>query len=415
MRRLATTSCASGRLGRLRSVGLLLALALAAAPAQARAADRAPALPNAKSAIVIDGRNGEVLFAKRPGARREIASTTKLMTALLTLERARPRQVFRASDRRPAAVESQIGLQRGERMRVADLFEALMLESANDAAETLAEGIAGSRPAFVAAMNDRARELGLDRTSYANPIGLDDPNNYSTARDLAKLTFTLMQLPRFERVVDMPSAQLESGARPRTVDNRNLLIGLYPWVNGVKTGHTAQAGYVLVGSARSRIGGRVISVVMGEPSEAGRDADTVKLLRWGLSRFHRVRVLERDRSLARSDVEYFDERTALVPQRGLVLTLRDGERVSRRVHAPDQLSGPLPAGRRVGSVTVSVDGEQVRREPLVTAAAVPGAGTLRVITSVLGVPLTVLAVLAILLAAALTILRLRVRLKPVNR
>jgi D-alanyl-D-alanine carboxypeptidase (penicillin-binding protein 5/6) len=398
-----------------RAATALLALAVVAAPAQARAADHAPAVPNAKSAIVIDGRTGEVMFAKRPGARREIASTTKLMTALLTLERTRPRQVFRASDYRPAAVESQIGLKPGERMRVADLFEALMLESANDAAETLAEGIAGSRAAFVAAMNQRARQLGLDDTSYANPIGLDDPQNYSTASDLAKLTFDLMHLRRFARVVDTPAAQLESGARPRVVENRNALIGAYPFVNGVKTGHTTQAGYVLVGSARSRIGGRVISVVMGEPSEEGRDADTLKLLRWGLGRFHRVRVLDRHRPLARTDVEYFDERTALVPRRGLVLTLRDGEHVSRSVNAPDQLSGPLEAGYRVGSVTVSVDGERVRREPVVTAAEVPGAGTLRVLTSVLGVPLTVLAVLAILIVAALVILRLRVRLKPVNQ
>jgi serine-type D-Ala-D-Ala carboxypeptidase (penicillin-binding protein 5/6) len=126
-------------------------------------------------------------------------------------------------------------------------------------------------------------------------------------------------------------------------------------------------------------------------------------------------VLGPHRPLARSDVEYFDERTALVPQRGLVLTLRDGERVTRGVRAPDQLSGPLPAGERVGSVTVSVNGDRVRTEPLVTATDVPAAGTLRVVTSVLGVPLTVLALLVILLVAALVILRLRVRLRPVKR
>jgi len=397
-----------------RAATLLLAIA-AAAPAQAAAAEPPPEVPNAKAAIVIDGRDGQVMFAKAQNARREIASTTKLMTALLTLERTRPRQVFRASDRRPAPVESQIGLDPGERMRVSDLFEALMLESANDAADTLAEGIAGSRAAFVAAMNERAGQLGLDDTSYANPIGLDDPSNYSTARDLAALTFDLMQRPRFARVVDLPVAQLESGAQPRTVENRNLLIGEYPFVNGVKTGHTSQAGYVLVGSARGRSGGRVISVVMGEPSEAGRDVDTLKLLRWGLSRFHRVRVLDAKRPLARSDIEYRDGRAALVPQRGLVLTLRDDQRVRRALDAPEEVSGPLAAGARVGSVTVSVDGERVRRMGLVTAADVPKAGTLRVLVSVLGVPLTVLAVLAILVGVSLLALRLRVRFRPVKR
>jgi D-alanyl-D-alanine carboxypeptidase (penicillin-binding protein 5/6) len=399
-----------------RAATLLAALGAAAiAPAPAAGADRPPAVPNAKAAIVIDGRDGEVMFAKRPNARREIASTTKLMTALLTLERARPRQVFSGSDYRPAPIESQIGLRPGERMRVSDLFEALMLESANDAAETLAEGIAGSRASFVDDMNERAVQLGLHDTSYANPIGLDDPSNYSTARDLAALTFDLMQRRRFARVVDMPVAQLESGARPRTVENRNTLIGEYPFVNGVKTGHTSLAGYVLIGSARARTGGRVISVVMGEPSEAGRDADTLKLLRWGLSRFHRVRVLDPRRPLARSDIEYREERAALVPQRELVLTLRDGQKVRRAIKAPDEVSGPLAAGERVGSVTVAVDGERVRRLGLVTAADVPKAGTLRVLVSVLGVPLTVLAVLAILVGVALLAFRLRVRLKPVKR
>jgi serine-type D-Ala-D-Ala carboxypeptidase (penicillin-binding protein 5/6) len=398
-----------------RAATLLLALCALTVPAQASAADRPPAVPNAKAAIVIDGRNGEVMFAKHPGARRQIASTTKLMTALLTLERTRPRQVFAASDYRPAPVESQIGLKPGERMRVSDLFEALMLESANDAAEALAEGMAGSESRFVAAMNERAQQLGLDDTSYANPIGLDDALNYSTARDLASLTFDLMQRPRFARVVDTPSAQLESGARPRTVDNRNLLIGAYPFVNGVKTGHTSQAGYVLVGSASGRNGGRVISVVMGEPSEAGRDVDTLKLLRWGLSRFHRVRVLDRQRALDRADIEYRDERVAFVPQRGAVVTLRDGERVSRVVRAPDEVSGPLAAGERVGFVTVFVDGKRVRRLPLVTATDVPEAGTLRVVVSVLGVPLTVVATLAILICIVLLTLRLRVRFRLVKR
>jgi D-alanyl-D-alanine carboxypeptidase (penicillin-binding protein 5/6) len=216
-------------------------------------------------------------------------------------------------------------------------------------------------------------------------------------------------------VADMPVTELDSGARPRVIDNRNTLIASHPFVTGVKTGHTLGAGYVLVGAAQGAGGAKVISVVMGEPNEASRDADTLRLLRWGLDRFQRVRVLERTRPLARADIEYRDEEAALVPARPAVVTLRDGERVRRRVRAPDELEGPLPRGRRVGSVTVLVDGEPVRRVPLVTAAEVPGAGTLRVLISVLGVPLTVLLVLAILLGAALLALRLRARLKPVSR
>jgi D-alanyl-D-alanine carboxypeptidase (penicillin-binding protein 5/6) len=128
-----------------------------------------------------------------------------------------------------------------------------------------------------------------------------------------------------------------------------------------------------------------------------------------------VRVLDQGRALERADIEYRDEDVRFVPQRGAVLTVRDGERVRRIVRAPDEVSGPLAAGERVGSVTVLVDGERVRRIPLVTATDVPAAGTVRVLVSVLGVPLTVVAVLAILLGVVLLALRLRVRLRPVNR
>jgi serine-type D-Ala-D-Ala carboxypeptidase (penicillin-binding protein 5/6) len=395
----------------------LTALILAAAVAPgASAQGPPPPVSGADAAIVVDGRNGDPMFSRKAGERRSIASTTKLMTALLTLERARPREVFAGADYVAAPVESQIGLSPGERMRVSDLLEALLLESANDAAAALAVGVSGSVDAFVEDMNERAEELGLEDTSYANPIGFDDPLNYSTARDLATLTLELLKRPRFARIVDMPAAELESGARPRTIDNRNTLVASYPFVSGVKTGHTLGAGYVLIGSAEGRGDARVVSVVMGEPSEAARDADTLKLLRWGLGFFHQVRVLDDRRTMARAGVEYFDdERAALVPARDAVLTIREGERVRRRVRAPDELEGPVAAGTRVGTVTVFVDGERVRRVGLVTARDVPEAGTARVLLSELGVPLTVLLVLAILLGAALVATRLRVRLRLVKR
>jgi serine-type D-Ala-D-Ala carboxypeptidase (penicillin-binding protein 5/6) len=393
----------------------LFALALGAPAALAQSSERPPPVPGADAAIVVDGRDGEVMFAKNPDERHSIASTTKLMTALLTLEQARPREVFTAADYVAAPVESQIGLRPGERMAVPDLLEALLLESANDAAATLAVGVSGSVDAFVADMNERADELGLEDTSYANPIGFDDPLNYSTADDLAVLSRHLLERPRFARIVDMPEARLESGARPRTIDNRNTLVATHPFVTGVKTGHTLGAGYVLIGSAKGGGDARVISVVLGEPNEAARDADTLKLLRWGIGQFRRVRVLDDRRVMARADIEYRDERANLVPARDTFLTLRRGERVRRRISAPDEVEGPLPAGERVGSITVFVDGERVRRVALVIARDVPEAGTVRVLLSVLGVPLTVLLLLAILLGAGLGALRLRGRVKLVKR
>ena len=388
-----------------------VAVLAAAAPASAAAATPPPRVPTAESAIVVDARDGTVMFAKRPDAERSIASTTKLMTALLALEKADPNDVFTAPAYHAQAAESRINLREGERMTVHDLLQALLLESANDAAEDLAENISGSRQAFVEEMNARAEELGLDHTSYANPIGLDEAGNYSSARDLATLARTLLRKRRFARIVDMPSATLESGIRPRTVRNRNDLVGQYPWVDGVKTGYTLNAGNVLVGAAARGPRARVVSVVLGEPTEAARDADTLTLLRWGLGQFHRVRVVDRRRALATADVEHRDETARLVPRRGVVLTVRNGQRLRRRVNAPDELEGPRAAGERVGSVTVLVDGRPVRRVALVTAAEVPGAGPLRVLVSDLGVPLTVLIAVLIAVAAILAILRVRIRIR----
>jgi D-alanyl-D-alanine carboxypeptidase (penicillin-binding protein 5/6) len=155
----------------------------------------------------------------------------------------------------------------------------------------------------------------------------------------------------------------------------------------------------------------VVSVVLGEPTEAARDADTLTLLRWGLARFSRVKVVDSERVLARADIEYWDETARLVPRRDVSLTVRDGQKLRRRVTAPDRLEGPLNAGERVGSVTVVVDGRPVRRVALVTAADVPGAGTLRVVVSELGVPLIVLIAVALLVGVILTILRLRIRIR----
>jgi D-alanyl-D-alanine carboxypeptidase (penicillin-binding protein 5/6) len=380
----------------------------------ALAQSQPPAVPTAESAVVIDASDGDVMFAKDARERRQMASTTKLMTALLTLERTRPSEVFTSPGYDPLPAESRINLRAGERMRVDDLLEALLLESANDAAVTLAESISGSRAEFVEDMNEEARELGLADTSYANPIGLDAPTNYSTAADLAKLSRRLMRNRTFARIADMPEAVLETGARRRVIDNRNGLVAQYPFVDGIKTGHTITAGYILVGAASDRRGNRVISVVMGEPSESSRDADTLALLRWGLGRFKRVQALDRHRVMARASIEHRDEEAELVPARSLTVTVRDGERLRRVVHAPDELEGPLPKGERVGTVTVLVDGEPVRRIALETATEVPGAGTLRVLFSVLGVPLTLLLALAILLAALLVALRFRVRLRLVR-
>ena len=391
------------------------ALSLVPLAAPGTAAARPAPRPDlrADAAILVDAATGKVLLAKRPDARRAIASTTKLMTALLTLERARPRDVLVAPPYRAMAVESKIGLRPGERMTVRDLLHALLLESANDAAVDLARNIAGSRAAFVDDMNRRAAELGLRGTRFANPIGLDDPDNYSTARDLATLARKLMANRRFARIVNRPRAVLSSGRRRRVVENRNALVTRHSFVKGVKTGHTDRAGYVLVG-AGSRRGAQVISVVLGEPGPPERDADTLALLRYGLAQFRRVRALVQGRPVARVRVKgRGGRRAALTVPAGVAVWVLRGERPATRVRAPAELEGPLPAGRRVGTVEVVYRGRVVRRAPLVTASAVPEASTARKVWSALD---AVAIAVALLLAGTVVLLTgLRARANRLRR
>jgi len=384
---------------------LALALAAAAAlwaPAGAQAAGRPDV--SAPAAIVVDARDGHVLYRSAPADERPIASATKLMTALVALEELPLDRKLRAVPYDPAPAESRIDLRTGERMSVADLLRALLLESANDAAETLAVRSAGSVTAFVSRMNERAEQLGLRHTRFANPIGLDAPGAHSSAGDLARVAREVLRSDFLAATVDMPRARLLSGSRARIVTNRNRLVRETPWVNGVKTGYTGQAGYVLVGSGTRR-GATVVSVVLGAPSEPARDADTLSLLRFGLGRYRRVRPVRAGATLATAAVEYFGGREVdLVPARPLGTTVRRGQRLRTEVRAPGELSGPLPAGARVGRVTVYLDGRRVRSTAVVTAAQVPGAGFARKAWYVVRGPLLVLAALA---AAAFLVMRRR--------
>jgi D-alanyl-D-alanine carboxypeptidase (penicillin-binding protein 5/6) len=352
----------------------------------------------------VDARDGQVLYRRDPTRERPIASATKLMTALVALDELPLERELRAVPYDPAPAESRIDLRTGERMSVADLLRALLLESANDAAETLAVRSAGSVGRFVRLMNERAAELGLTHTRFANPVGLDAPGAGSTALDLSRLARRVLVNDFLAATVDMPRARLLTGARPRIVANRNRLVSKVGWVDGVKTGHTAGAGFVLVGSA-SRRGAQVVSVVLGAPSEAARDNDTLGLLRYGLRQYRRARPVRNGATLATASVEYFGGRKVdLVPRRPLSVTVRRGQRLHTVVRVPGQVSGPLPAGARVGSVTVFRDAERVRSVPIVTATRVPEAGLVRKVWSVVWSPLVGLAGLAI---AAWLVLRRR--------
>jgi D-alanyl-D-alanine carboxypeptidase (penicillin-binding protein 5/6) len=365
----------SGRRAPARTATLLASLVclLGGAAGSAWGAKRPPDIA-APQAVLVEPATGDVLYRRAADEPRPVASATKLMTALLVLERVSLDDVFRAVPYRGLADESRLGLRPGERMQVRDLLRALLLVSANDAAATLAVGTSGSLSAFVDAMNQRARQLGLAHTHYANPIGLDAGGNYSSAADLVKLTSAVRRIAFFRRTVSLPRARLATGDVPRVVDNRNDLVGRARWVDGVKTGHTPLAGYVLVGSA-TRGGVTVLSAVLGDSSRAARDADTLALLRYGLEQYHVASLVRPGRVLATAAIRYRErDRVALVASRSVRRIVRRGERPTLTLHGPRRVEGPLAAGAVVGRVVVRLRGRVVARVPLVTAADVPKVG-----------------------------------------
>jgi D-alanyl-D-alanine carboxypeptidase len=235
-------------------------------PARLHAHVFAPAL-SAQSAILVDADDGNILYALRAHRRRPVASTTKIMTALLALGRLRPHTIVKVDRSVPRVPLVREGLRAGERVDAWKLFYGMMLYSGNDDALALAIAAGGSRPAFVKMMNAKARELGLHGTHFRSPSGVEDEDNHSTAWDLAALTRVALRDARFRTIVRTHVIHVPWS--PPTYEkiyvNHNLLVGTYPGANGVKTGYTSKAGHCLVASA-TRGGRTLIAVVLDAPN-----------------------------------------------------------------------------------------------------------------------------------------------------
>jgi D-alanyl-D-alanine carboxypeptidase (penicillin-binding protein 5/6) len=354
------------------SVGTFTAAA-AAPPVAAPASVASPAAGfsalGARALLLIAERSGATVFAKNANAELAIASTTKLMTAYVTLQR-EPLDARLTEQPYAAGLgESLAPVPVGAQLSVADMLRAMLLPSGNNVAYSLSVDVGGSESNFVAMMNAAAAKLNLGRTHYTTPIGLDTPgDNYSTAGDLARLARVLMRNPLFREVVDEPSARLADGV---VVANRNTLVGTYPWVVGVKTGNTTDAGECLVGAAKLN-GVRLISVVLGAPSAAASAADTLALLRYGLSLYRSVPIATAGHAYATVPVQGRSRPVRLIARRSLSLVIARTVAIHAALDdVPDRLVGPLAAGTVEGSIEVSENGRLVQSVALVTASAVP--------------------------------------------
>ncbi len=308
----------------------------------------------ARAWILIDARTGAVLAAHRPDRPLPIASTTKLMTAYVVLKDLPLDKIVTAQPYHPEYGESLMGLRAGERISVRDLLYGLILLSGNDAAHTLAVAAAGSQPRFVRQMNRYAAALGLSDTHYANPVGLDQRGNYSSADDLATLTRHLLRIPAFAKIADSRHAVLTSVRPRRRIESINELLFLAPWVTGVKTGHTFGALYVLVGSGR-RKGVELISDAIGAPSDEDRFDDNLELLEYGFRQYRVRRPIRAGQDLADPSIRYAGGELPLRAGRGVALGARRGQRLDVSVQraARGRRSDPAWPGARNGPPSCS--------------------------------------------------------------
>jgi D-alanyl-D-alanine carboxypeptidase (penicillin-binding protein 5/6) len=329
-----------------------------------------PPAVDGKSAILVDAVSGKVLCEKACRVRRPPASTTKIMTAILAIEHCKPGEVFQASARACETPHGNLHLKPGEQLDLDNMMRGMMLRSANDGAQCVAEHIAGSASEFARMMNAKAQELGAKNTHFVNPHGLYDPKHYSTAYDLAMIARYAIKLPRFNEVVRTKTARIERSINKKDVFVRNTarFLWRYEGADGIKTGYTREAGRCFVGSA-TRDGWRLIAVVL-KSKDAGKDA--AALLDYGFKYFKPVcyaKTTEPAKTLLVVGGVY---RTIdLMPSRDLALVLRKSDNAEARTETDTRRAvAPIEKGEKLGTLTGYLNGEKVGVVDLVAAESV---------------------------------------------
>lgn len=360
----------------------LLALSLLPLPALSDSVPPPPPLA-ARSWVLMDATSGAVLVDQQGSQRLPPASLTKLMTAhvaALELQRGRLKEDDRVliSEKAWRMGGSKMFVMVGDKVAVRDLLQGIIVQSGNDASIALAEHIAGSEDSFAAMMNQEAKRLGLADTHFVNATGWPDPNHYSSALDMVKLARAIiLEDPAHYALYKEKEFVWNNIRQP----NRNLLLWRDPSVDGLKTGHTEEAGYCLVASAQ-RDGMRLVAAVFGTASEAARATETAKLLGYGFSFFESRVFFRKGATIQSVDVWKGGARsvkTGVGSDFAAALPKRAGEEYTSRVVLNDgDVVAPVAAGVQLGRVElVGADGKVVMQAPLVALEAVEQGGFFR--------------------------------------
>ncbi len=334
-----------------------------------------PSPPNVTStaAILIDADTGEIVFSKNANARLPMASTTKIMTAIVVLETIEPDTKVKVSANAVSVIGSKASLVQGETLTVEQLLRALLIISGNDAAVALAEAAGGSLSGFIDMMNAKARDMGLENTHFVNPHGMNKSGHYSSARDLAMMAQYAQRFPLFREIVDSESISLPTlpGQAPRSWDhNGNELLMKFGWVTGIKTGSTPYARYCLAASG-TRDGLSMISVILGAESSNVRWNEARRLLEYGFSLHPRTVLVSKGEHVLDLDAGDVMGRTvSVVADRALTLRLVEGDTVTRTVVIDRRPAIPVRVGEVFGHMQFTLQGKPLGSVSLVAAQPV---------------------------------------------
>lgn len=326
----------------------------------------------ATAAILIDEDSGRILYSRNANARLPMASTTKIMTAVVALESLKLDAKVTISANVPATIGSSLGLQKGQVLTVEQLMYALLVPSANDAAVALAEAAAGSTQAFVKKMNEKAKSLGLSNTHFVNPSGLNAANHFSSAKDLATLAQYAMRDPVFRGIVRTREFTIPMPGQdsPHKFENHNLLLNWQAWVTGVKTGSTPYARNCLVASG-TRDGVSVISVLLGAVEDEIRWKESKALLTFGFSLYPRTVLADKGEVITELPApDGLGRRVRLVADRSLVVSLFKSDVVTSSVKVDREVVLPVRLGEVYGAIEFTVEGRSLGSVKLIAAQPV---------------------------------------------
>lgn len=326
-----------------------------------------------KGAVLVNARTGEVIWSKNPDQKLYPASTTKIMTALLALEKGNLDDTITVSRRAMQQEGSAIWLQEGEKISLRDLVYAVLLNSANDAAVAIAEFIGGSVENFASMMNERARQAGATNTNFINPNGLPNPNHYTTPRDLGLIAYAAMQNPKFREIVASKTFAInrQDPEALKQLINHNKLLWRYEGANGIKTGYTVAARQCLVASAR-RGEEEFIAVVLGSE---GRNiwSDCTALLDYGFNNFKTVLVARAGEKVGEVSVTEGEKPALAVLKNDLYVSAPKDQPqpdVVRSAHLVDSVQAPVEKGQKLGELALQRDNQVLVRADVVAAESV---------------------------------------------